>query len=129
MAPSEPEMAGPEADSGGGVAPTAGAGAEAGGIDLELLELRTSSAGEERRSGEGAGCLAAEVFSPGRFGPLAFDLLNGWNLDDLEQAEEARWEIADRRPWLLVASPKCTAFSVMQALTGGPTTETLEEGR
>jgi len=75
-----------------------------------------------------SGCLTAEVFSPGRFGPLAFDVLGGWDLCDPTQRRQAHEEIEDRRPWLLVASPPCKAFSSLQALSGGPTPERLAEG-
>ena len=81
---------------------------ETGGVDLELLSLRTSSAEEERRSGEGTGCLTAEVFSPGRFGTLAFDLLNGWDLSRPEDQAEATKIILRDKPALVVGSPPCT---------------------
>ena len=47
-------------------------------------------------SGVDAGCLTAEVLSPGRFGALVYDLEKGWDLCDPERQRLARREIEDR---------------------------------
>ena len=68
----------------------------------------------------------AEVFCPGRlreFASLfdvnaggAYDLRTGWNLSDVKQRQECKAELAEQLPNLVVGSPKCLAFSVLQAL-------------
>jgi hypothetical protein len=81
-----------------------------------------------------------EVFSPGRFtrktgafdlrGGMALDLRTGWNLSEPEQVKKA-WEIwEESRPVLLVMSPMCKAFSVLQNLSKDSEKyrATLEEG-
>ena len=81
-----------------------------------------------------------EVFSPGRFtrktgafdlrGGMALDLRTGWNLSDPEHTKKA-WEIwEESRPVLLVTSPMCKAFSVLQNLSKDSEKHraTLEEG-
>ena len=80
-------------------------------------------------SGVDAGCLTAEVLSPGRFGALVYDLENGWDLCDLERQRLARREIEDRRPWLLVASPPCMVHSRQPALHGGLRPEAVDAGK
>ena len=81
-----------------------------------------------------------EVFSPGRFtrktgafdlrGGMALDLRTGSNLSEPEQVKKA-WEIwEESRPVLLVMSPMCKAFSVLQNLSKDSEKyrATLEEG-
>ena len=74
----------------------------------------------------------AEVYSPPRVTAraqemgmrpgMAFDITekdeNGvaWDFSRRERREEARRRLRATRPWLLVGSPMCTAFSILQSL-------------
>ena len=68
----------------------------------------------------------AEVFCPPRFTPrasrfgllpgLAFDLRSGWDLDDPRHIA-ALWRYLDMvKPYLVVGSPECKAFSQLRHL-------------
>ena len=74
----------------------------------------------------GAGCHVSEVFCPPRFTSMAhrygltpgiaFDLRSGWDLDD-PQARKAVWEhLQLERPYLVVGSPECKAFTQLRFL-------------
>ena len=71
----------------------------------------------------------AEAYSPERFKPragafglragLALDLRTGWDLSVPKQQEDARVAISHEKPYLLVLSPLCVAFSTLQNLNKG----------
>ena len=74
----------------------------------------------------GAGCHVSEVFCPPRFTSMAhrygltpgmaFDLRSGWDLDD-PRARKAVWEhLHTERPYLVVGSPECKAFTQLRFL-------------
>ena len=46
----------------------------------------------------------------------AFDLLTGWNFDNLEHRNRAAKRIVETKPKLLICSPPCTLFSILQNL-------------
>ena len=68
----------------------------------------------------------AEFFCPGKFASrtgllglpdgIAFDLRTGWDLD--KQADQkAAWKwVKQRKPYLIIGSPMCGPFSVLQAM-------------
>ena len=68
----------------------------------------------------------AEMFLPPRIAEAAaemgliagesMDLLTGWDFDKAEDRERAIQYIQKHRPFLVVGSPPCTLFSVLQAL-------------
>ena len=67
-----------------------------------------------------------EVYSPERVAQVAkryglvagssFDLTNGWDFNLKEHREEARRRIKIECPYLLIGSPPCTYFSMLQEL-------------
>ena len=69
----------------------------------------------------------SEVYSPARFKEralqlglspgLAADLLTGWDLEIESQRKACSKQLANERPRLLIASPPCTAFSVLQNIS------------
>ena len=89
----------------------------------------------------GAGCHVSEVFCPPRFTAMAhrygltpgiaFDLRSGWDLDD-PKAQKAVWEhLETERPFLVVGSLECKAFSSLHNLNPDSPKyrETLAAGR
>ena len=77
--------------------------------------------------GDSGGVDIMEVFSPGRFTEktgafdlrpgLALDLRTGWDLSDPNVVKKAWLAWKDSEPTLLVISPMCKAFSVLQNLS------------
>lgn len=69
----------------------------------------------------------AEAYSPERFrqragafglrAGLVLDLRTWWNLAPRDHQEAARRGLAEEKPYLLVLSPMCVAFSALQRLT------------
>ncbi len=67
-----------------------------------------------------------EVFSPERIGikagdhgivqGSAFDLQNGWDLNDKKQQKEVERQIELEKPTLLIGSPPCVRFSILMNL-------------
>ena len=67
-----------------------------------------------------------EVFSPERVGEMAechglvqgaaFDLQNGWDLNDKKQQKEVERQIELEKPTLLIGSPPCVRFSILMNL-------------
>ena len=100
--------------------------------ETEILDALQLESGTQREvlgmlEALGAGTVhVAEIFCPPRFTAsakrfgllpgMAMDLKNGWNLDDPKQVEEAWTYLRTARPYLLVGSPECKAFSALQTL-------------
>ena len=79
---------------------------------------------EEAERSEAFQVDVSEVYSPPRMveeaqrqhlrGGTSFDILTGWDLTD-EKARARMWKkLVEEEPWLIVLSPPCTAFSILQ---------------
>ena len=118
--------------------------ADRGGAQPEPSSVADDSVQEARREAEALGADAvalAEAYSPARFqqragafglsAGVAMDLRLGWDLGrEADQVKDQK-RLSDEKPYLLILSPKCLAFSQLQALNTKPErlAELLEQGR
>ena len=129
LADEEPEAGGTASSSGAGSTALPGAGdpapaATGQGGALQSISLMLMGFGFNPSDTD-----LAEIFSPSRFAGkarlfgftpgLAADLRTGWNLSTAQGRQECWATLERQKPYLVIGSPMCKAFSTLQNLSPG----------